>query len=954
MCFAVVVIIPVSVRQSVFRWAHPFTPFNRPALFQLFVRPGTIKVLQGETVSIKVDFRGRRFVPPILEIEPDGEKPYSIFLTSPFEYKLESVRKKTDYFVHSGKVRSKRYTIEVKERPMIRMMQLILHPPAYSRMEASRQEPNAGDVDALAGTEVEMSVTANKPIRAARAIFEREKPADLASKKQNAKGRFIIKYNERYWIELEDDFGEKNINPIHYTIRIKPDRFPFVRIVSPEKNSDLDQSMVVPLVLEVEDDFGISQCRLGYYLDKRSVSPGQGSDTSFFAIPVEGKQPSRLSILQKWDLGSSHLLPEDVVSYFIEATDNDRVAGPKSARSDVYTLRFPSIEDIYREMEKEQADQIHGLNDLFTETESFQAVIRQIDDDLKAGKVFEWEEKKNIEEKIGQQKEQISQLDNLADRLGSMIERMNENNLLDDQTLQKYQELQTLYEEMATPEWKEAMKKLQDAFERVSQEDMRKAMEGLQISQKALLRSLERTISLLKRLRIEQKTEELIQRICNMAKRQNEIDSILEKPQRNEKNLTSQEESIQEDTRAFQAETQKLRNEMQSLSGMPLDLMENAIQSVLSPQLSDEAAAMGRELQKQNRDDALSRGRKIEQQMQRAERSLKEMQKKLQENQRERIVGAMREMSLGLLELSQEQESLQTQIEKGSFLQKTIEEKQQSISEALDQKADSLYRLSFETFLVSPEMGKSLGEAKSAMQQALDGMKNMEFTKAGHFQQKAVGALNRTVITALKGMDQLGQGSGSGMESFFLQLQGMGEEQAALNRKLSDLLGQGRLSLEAQSGMARLAAEQESIKERLLEMIREFGYRSDITGNLNQLVKNMEQAIQEMQERKADRQTIQNQERILSRLLDAQRSLNSQDFSKKRQARTAQDINRRGPAPIQDQNSKKLDRLRKDILEAAKEGYTKEYLDLIQKYFDALLMINQNREFYFDPDHSKN
>jgi vacuolar-type H+-ATPase subunit I/STV1 len=182
----------------------------------------------------------------------------------------------------------------------------------------------------------------------------------------------------------------------------------------------------------------------------------------------------------------------------------------------------------------------------------------------------------------------------------------------------------------------------------------------------------------------------------------------------------------------------------------------------------------------------------------------------------------------------------------------------------------------------------------------------------------------------------------------------MGEEQAALNRKLSDLLGQGRLSLEAQSGMARLAAEQESIKERLLEMIREFGYRSDITGNLNQLVKNMEQAIQEMQERKADRQTIQNQERILSRLLDAQRSLNSQDFSKKRQARTAQDINRRGPAPIQDQNSKKLDRLRKDILEAAKEGYTKEYLDLIQKYFDALLMINQNREFYFDPDHSKN
>jgi hypothetical protein len=938
-CFSLVLISPFSIWQSADRWVHPFKLFVHPASFQIIVHPKDTVVFQGDAVLIRVDFAGKGFSPPVLVVEPDGEKPFSIFMSPPFEYQLQSIRKRTGYYVRSGKVRTENYMIEVKERPMVRILQLTLHPPAYSRLADVRQEPNTGDVEALAGTEVGVTVTTNKPVYQCKMVFEKGNPVELIVKNQVANGRFVVRSGDRYWMELADHAGEKNIDPIRYTIRLKPDAFPLVRVLSPGKTSDLDQNMVVSLVLEIEDDFGIQQSRLGYYTDRSGKSQVREADTAFFSLPIAGKQPSHSSIRHRWDLDFLRLRPEDVVTFFVEATDNDLVSGPKKSRSDFHALRFPSIEEIYREFEKEQEDQIRGLDDLFTEGRSFQETIREIGDDLKTGKEMEWEQKENVKEKADRQIEKASQLEKMVDRLDNLIDRMDKNNLLTEQTIQKYQELQALYQEMATTEWKEAMKKLQDAMDQVSNEDMRKALEKLQVSQEALMKSLERTISLLKRIRIEQKTDELVRVIQDMAKRQNEIDQTIEGKTQADNDIVVQEKSIEADSRSFQDEALKLRDDMKALNRMPLESMEKAIQSIQSPQLSDEAKSMAEELRNTDKSNAAQHGRQIEKQMRQVERNLTEMKRKMQNDQRDRIFGAMRDVSRGLLELSQEQESLQWQMEKGAFSKNASEEKQQSISDALDQKADTLYQLSNETFMVSPEMGKSLGEAKSAMQQSLDGMKNSDFVRSRNFQQKAVGAMNRSIIAILKGMDQMGQGSGSGMESFLLQLQGMGEEQAALNRRLADILGEGRMSLAEQAGMGRLAAEQASIKERLRQMMKDLGNRSDVAGNLDQLVKDMEQVVKELQERKAGRQTIQNQERILSRLLDAQRSLNSQDLSKKRQAKTAQDVVRRGPASAQDMTSKKLERIRKDILEATNEGYTKEYLDLIQEYFDALLMV---------------
>ncbi|MFM7774047.1 MAG: hypothetical protein ACKO9V_04255, partial [Candidatus Kapaibacterium sp.] len=77
------------------------------------------------------------------------------------------------------------------------------------------------------------------------------------------------------------------------------------------------------------------------------------------------------------------------------------------------------------------------------------------------------------------------------------------------------------------------------------------------------------------------------------------------------------------------------------------------------------------------------------------------------------------------------------------------------------------------------------------------------------------------------------------------------------------------------------------------------------------------------------------QDRTLSRLLDASRSMNERDYEKTRESRSGENIRRAGPAELD------LERLRtagsvRDLLRSMQQGYTKDYEQVIRRYFEHL------------------
>ena len=96
----------------------------------------------------------------------------------------------------------------------------------------------------------------------------------------------------------------------------------------------------------------------------------------------------------------------------------------------------------------------------------------------------------------------------------------------------------------------------------------------------------------------------------------------------------------------------------------------------------------------------------------------------------------------------------------------------------------------------------------------------------------------------------------------------------------------------------------------------------------------MREVITNMNTDKIDDDLVQSQQQILSKLLDAQRSINERDFEKNRESNSSKNFARKTPNEL-NLNSEK-NKIKDELLKIIKEGYSKDYEDLIRKYYEIL------------------
>jgi hypothetical protein len=91
-----------------------------------------------------------------------------------------------------------------------------------------------------------------------------------------------------------------------------------------------------------------------------------------------------------------------------------------------------------------------------------------------------------------------------------------------------------------------------------------------------------------------------------------------------------------------------------------------------------------------------------------------------------------------------------------------------------------------------------------------------------------------------------------------------------------------------------------------------------------------------MNSEKLDDNLVQKQEHILSKMLDAQKSINERDFEKQRESKSGDNVVRKSPGDLNLDNPNNLDKLREELIRSINEKYTPDYEELIRKYFKAL------------------
>lgn len=259
--------------------------------------------------------------------------------------------------------------------------------------------------------------------------------------------------------------------------------------------------------------------------------------------------------------------------------------------------------------------------------------------------------------------------------------------------------------------------------------------------------------------------------------------------------------------------------------------------------------------------------------------------------------------------------------------------------------------LSQKTFAISPEMGKSLGDAKKQMENSVQSMKNRNGMLASNQQGEAMKSLNEAAMmmkSSMESMMQGGNGQG-GMMSLMQQLQQMSGQQMNLNNltQMLQRMQQGGLTPQQQMEMQRLTQQQQLIQKSLEQLDKESkvsGQSQKLPADLEEISKKMQEVITDMQGQKLDDELLQKQENILSKLLDAQKSINERDYEKERESRSGETANRDLPPELNLSSPNAQNKIKDELNKAVKEGYSRDYEDLIRKYYELLESENVEKQ----------
>ena len=266
-------------------------------------------------------------------------------------------------------------------------------------------------------------------------------------------------------------------------------------------------------------------------------------------------------------------------------------------------------------------------------------------------------------------------------------------------------------------------------------------------------------------------------------------------------------------------------------------------------------------------------------------------------------------------------------------------EKQNNLERDMYKITSQLNELSKKTFAITPEMAKALGDALRHMQQSTDALQNRNSFGSANEQGKAMGSLNEAATLMKSSMESMmnGGGSGGGMMSLMQQLQNLSQQQMNLNN-LTQMLNQGKLSMQQQAELQRLAQQQELIRkslDQLNEEAKQAGETKKLPANLDKILDEMQEVVTDMKTQKLNDDLVQKQERILSKLLDAQKSINERDYEKERESTSGKDFASKSPDEL-NLPAKTKNKITDELNKAVQEGYTKDYENLIRKYYEAL------------------
>jgi len=316
------------------------------------------------------------------------------------------------------------------------------------------------------------------------------------------------------------------------------------------------------------------------------------------------------------------------------------------------------------------------------------------------------------------------------------------------------------------------------------------------------------------------------------------------------------------------------------------------------------------------------------------------MQQQMSADQENDTVEKVERVITGLIDVSGVQEDLARAKGQDTRL---LAQRQSSLVEVAGALSDSLQEVMKQSFALGEQQQGALDKALRKMTNATDLFEQGNRVNADHQARESASDLNETIVQLMQSHDQMCGGKQGGDAQ--AKMQGLTDGQRGLNQSTRQLMerlaAQNRLSMTDEQRMQQLAAQQEMIRQGLEELQQQMESDKEMLGDMDNLARDMKDVEQDLKKPHVDPKVVDRQEKILSRLLDAQRSVRQREMSLQRQSKTATLADRASPPPLPENLLRQDRTLEEDVLRGANDRYPAQYRKLVEEYFRALSKENR-------------
>lgn len=761
-----------SLQQSFKRVVDHRTAYTPPAPFSFILLNSDLKVVQGDTKEISIKTVGS-VLPEQAKIVFENQK-YYLQKNTPntFSFTFSDVQKNINFYIDANNIQSDNYALNVIKTPTINTILLDVKYPNHTKRKDEVLQ-STSNLIVPEGTKITWKAKTS----------ETDSLSFLNNGKQTyfdkiAKDEFQFKktVGNAFTYQISSSNNNlKNFEKLQFSIDVIKDEFP---IISVNSNIDSISRGTAQFAGQISDDYGIKKLQFVYYDEdtpqtKKIVditTNNQNIQTFFFQFPDDIE-------LQK---GVNYEM-------YFQVFDNDSFRGSKQAKSKVFTYRQKTDNELEQEFLEEQRNTIQNIENSLQKQKKEQLQLENIQQDLQNKKNISWNDKKKVDTFIKRQEQYKKMMERQTEKLQENLDEKPEK---DENLQEKKEDLQERIKELKKLEKQQKLlDEIQKMADKLNKEDLVKKAKELAQQNRQQQRSLEKTLEMVKRFYVEQKTMQIANKIDELSKKQEE--------------LAKEEESKLEDQKEIKKDFENIKKELEELNKDNEQLKE----PMELPDIDEDKEAIDKELNKSEENLKQQQKQSAKQSQQQSSKKMKEMSAKMQQQMldmqgesMEENMDDLRKILENLVIFSFKQEGLMNKFSETSTSHPDFGKdlkKQNEIKTYFEHIDDSLYVLSMRVPKISNKIQDDLSLAHYNLDESLYNFSENRFNNGVSNQRYVITAANNladylsNILNNMKNNMSMKMGKGKKGKGNGFSLPDLIKKQEGLSKKMKDGLQKG-------------------------------------------------------------------------------------------------------------------------------------------------------------------